>query len=184
MNDELGFSRDIDVGFRRDGKPKPNEPAVFGPSVREPQKTLEINRRASSAVAEVGELTIIQGTAANKFQIAAGFVNGEMPTFGGTALNDPTPPESTITDTTYYWIKCVGTFGTPDTYVITIQAETTVGTPAGTDISGTGFVAFFYIGKVEVDTAPDPDTYTIDNQHSGGNLGVDSWGLYNLWWRR
>ena len=44
MSDELGFSRDTDVGFSRDGKPKPNEPAVFGPSVREPQKTLEINR--------------------------------------------------------------------------------------------------------------------------------------------
>ena len=129
------------------------------------------------------KLVIVQGTAANKFQISPGVVNGVTPTLGGTAIDAATPPESTITETTYYWLKCVGTFGSPDSYVVTVQAETTAGVPTGTDISATGFVSFYYIGEVTVDTAPDPDTYTITNQHGGGNLGVDSWGLYNLWWR-
>lgn len=54
-DNKVGFSRDTYVGFRRDGKPKPNEPAVFGPSVREPQKTLEINRVPDAlAVATTG----------------------------------------------------------------------------------------------------------------------------------
>lgn len=128
-------------------------------------------------------LVIIQGTAANKFQVTPGYVNGEMPTLSSVALDNSTPPEATISVTTYFWLKCVGTFGSPDTYVVTVQTETTAGVPTGTDISGTGFVSFYYIGEVTVDTAPDPDTYTISNQHGGGNLGVDSWGLYNLWWR-
>jgi hypothetical protein len=129
-------------------------------------------------------LTIKQGTAADKFQIIPGYVNGDMPTLDSTELDAATPPESTVTETTYFWIKCVGTFDTPDTYVVTIETQTAVGVPSGTEISATGFVSFYYIGAVEVtDNDPDPDTYFINNRHGGGNLGVDSWGLYNLWWR-
>ena len=131
----------------------------------------------------INPLTIKQGSAADKFQIVRGVVNGETPTLGGIALDTTPTPESTITVSTYYWIKVVGTFGTPDTYVVTIEAVTTSGVPSGTDISASGFVSFYYIGEVDVDTSTDPDTYTITNQHGGGNLGVDSWGLYNLWWR-
>lgn len=129
-------------------------------------------------------LTIKQGSASDKFQIVPGVVNGEMPTLGGITLDATTTPESTITESVYYWIKVVGTFATPlDTYVVTIEAVTTDGVPSGTDITATGFVSFYYIGEVDVDTSTDPDSYTITNQHSGGNLGVDSWGLYNIWWR-
>ena len=137
------------------------------------------------------KLTIKQGTAADKFQIVPGTVNSEMPTLGGVAINSPvspatTPdtPESTITATTYFWLKCVGLFATPDTYTVTVETVTTAGVPAGTAITATGFTSFFYIGRVVVDTAPDPDTFTIQNQHSGGNLGVESFGNVNLWWVR
>jgi hypothetical protein len=130
------------------------------------------------------KLTIKQGTAENKFQIIPGTVNSEMPTLDTVALDDSTPPEITVTADTWVWVKCVGTFGDPDTYVITIDTEEVDTVPTGTDISATGFVSFYYIGKIAVtDNSPDPDTYEIENQHGGGNLGVDSWGLYNLWWR-
>lgn len=130
------------------------------------------------------KLVIVQGTAANKFQISPGVVNGVFPTLSAVAINAATPPESTITETTYYWLKCVGTFGSPDSFVVTVETDTTEFIPSGTAITATGFVSFYYIGKVDVtDNDPDPNTYSIVNQHGGGNLGVDSWGLYNLWWR-
>jgi hypothetical protein len=129
------------------------------------------------------KLTIKQGTAVDKFQIIPGTVNSEMPTLATVALDDSTPPEITVTADTWVWVKCVGTFGSPDTYVITIVTESADTVPTGTEITTTGFVSFYYIGNIVIDTVPDPDTYTITNQHGGGNLGVDSWGLYNLWWR-
>ena len=130
------------------------------------------------------KLTIKQGTAANKFQIIPGVVNNVFPTLSAVSINAEPPPESTITETTHYWLKCVGTFGTPDSFVVTIETDTTEFIPSGTAITATGFVSFYYIGRVDVtDNDPDPDTYSIVNQHGGGNLGVDSWGLYNLWWR-
>ena len=127
-------------------------------------------------------LQIIKGTETGEYKITTGTVNSETPTLGGTALDDAAPPEFTVAATTYVWIKCVGVFATPDTYTVTIETTTTAGVPAGTAISATGFTSFFYIGEVEF-TAGSPATYAITNQHSGGNLGVDSWGLYNLWWR-
>lgn len=130
------------------------------------------------------KLTIKLGTAEDKFQIIPGYVNSEMPTLDTVALDDSTPPEITVTEDTWVWVKCVGTFGAPDTYVITIVTEITDTVPTGTEITSTGFISFYYIGKIAIiDNSPDPDTYEIDNQHGGGNLGVDSWGLYNLWWR-
>jgi len=134
------------------------------------------------------KLTLKQGTEADKLQVIPGTVNGEMPTLAGTALDatvgDPAlPPEITVAVDTWVWIKCVGTFGDPDTYVVTIVTETTDAPPAGTAISATGFTSFENIGYITVDTAPDPDAYEITNVHGGGNLGVDSWGLYNHWWR-
>jgi hypothetical protein len=130
------------------------------------------------------KLTIKQGTAADKFQIIPGTVNSQTPTLGGIALDATTKPEITVTADTWVWVKVVGTFGTPDTYVVTIETEATDSVPSGTDISATGFVAFYYIGKILfTDNDPDPDTFEIVNQHGGGNLGVDSWGLYNHFWR-
>ena len=147
---------------------------------------MNVIRRIRRATAVVGKLLIIQGTDTGKYQITAGTVNGEDPTLGGVAIGgdaeaDPVVaiPEFTVTATTYVWIKCVGVFGSPDTYTVTIETEATTDTPTGTAITATGFTSFYYIGEVEVDT----EDFTITNQHGGGNLGVDSWGLYNLWWR-
>ena len=128
------------------------------------------------------KLTIIQGTAADKFQIVPGYVNGEMPTLSSVALDAATPPEITVTADVWVWIKVVGTFGTPDSYVVTIETNSTSDVPAGTAITATGFTSFYLIGDIDF-TSGSPDTYDITNQHGGGNLGVDSWGLYNLWWR-
>ena len=153
-------------------------------------RIVTVPSQARSTAAVALPLTLKQGTAVDKFQVIPGYVNGVMPTLGGVAINSPvspatTPatPEITVTADVWVWLKCVGTFGAPDSYVVTIETSSTDTAPAGTAITATGFVSFYKIGDVAVDTAPDPDTYTITNQHGGGNLGVDSWGLYNLWWR-
>lgn len=157
---------------------KENRLAEFGPLVREPQKTIEIHRAIDEAVVvEELKLIITRGTSDNTYRVTSGFVNGEMPTLFGLSLESEEPPEVTVSGTASFYLKCVGTFGSQslDTHVVTVHIETSGFTPEGTDITGEGFVSYFYIGKVE--------SGAIINQHGGGNLGVSSWGLYNLWWR-
>jgi hypothetical protein len=127
-------------------------------------------------------LTIKQGTAADKFQIVSGYVNSLIPTLSGTALNNATPPEITVTADVWIYAKAVGTFGSPDTYVMTIHTEST-DTPPAEAVSATAFTSYFPIGMVDF-TSGSPSTYVIANYHSGGNLGVESFGAINLWWKK
>lgn len=183
-----GFGRIGGNGEAPSGRsPAPNIPAVFGPSVREPQKTLEINRVPdAAAAAETRNLIIVQGTAANKFQISPGYVNFEMPTLGAVALNNTTPPEVTVSADTWFWVKVVGSFGVggEDTYVVTIETSSTNATPAGTEITEAGFTAFRSIGHVDFTAGSPNDTFEIYNVYEGGNMGVDSYGNVNLFWRQ
>jgi len=160
--------------------------SVIGGQLKESPNgaTLVIDRQPnqSSARIPIGKLLITRGSEAGKYRITPGFVNGETPTLGGVAINAATPPEFTVTASTYFWIKCVGTFGSPDSFVVTIHTQTAATEPAGTAITGTGFTSFRFIGLVSF-TAGSPATYYINPQHGGGNLGVVSFGLYNLWWR-
>ena len=136
----------------------------------------------------IGKLLITGGSEAGKYRITDGSVNSETPTLTGVDIGgDPDanpvvdPPEFTVTETTYAWIKCVGTFGTPDTYVITIHTQTAGTVPTGEEITATTFTSFREIGRVDFE-AGSPATYTINNIHGGGNFGVDSFGNVNLWW--
>lgn len=126
-------------------------------------------------------LIIIPGSTNEKWRIEPGTVNGVTPTIGGTAIDAATPPEITIAADTWVWLKCVGTFGSPDSYVVTVETSTTADTPAGTDISATGFVSFFLVGTIAIPAGG--SAYQEENTHTGGDLGVDSWGLYNLWFK-
>jgi hypothetical protein len=128
------------------------------------------------------KLTIIQGTAADKFQIVPGYVNSVMPTLATVALDATTPPEITVTEPLYVWIKVVGTFGTPDSYVVTIETQTSSAYPSGVEITVTGFTSFWRIGLINFISGT-PDTFEILNAHSGGNLGVESFGNVNHWWK-
>lgn len=132
------------------------------------------------------KLVIVQGTAANKFQISPGYVNFEMPTLGAVALNNATPPEVTVSADTWFWVKVVGTFGIggDDTYVVTIETSSTNATPAGTEITETGFTAFRSIGHVDFTAGSPNETFEINNVYEGGNMGVDSYGNVNLFWRQ
>ena len=129
------------------------------------------------------KLTIKQGTAENKFQIIPGTVNSEMPTLNPIPLDAETKPEITVTADTWVWVKCVGTFGSPDSYVVTIETSATEDVPSGTDITSTGFTSFRGLGRVNF-TAGSPNTFEIINVYSGGDLGVDSYGSVNHWWKQ
>ena len=127
-------------------------------------------------------LTITNGSAVDKFRIYPGYVNAQMPTLAGTALNNATPPEITVSSDVWVYVKCVGTFGSPDTYVITIHTEASATLPTEA-ISATAFTSYFYIGWIDF-TAGSPATYDFTNDHSGGNLGIESFGSINLWWKK
>jgi hypothetical protein len=130
------------------------------------------------------KLTIKQGTAADKFQIVPGTVNDEMPELSATALDDATPPEITVAADVWVWVKCVGLFDEygEDTYTVTIETSATSTMPSGSEITATGFTSFRKIGNVDF-TAGSPDTFAITNTHSGGDLGVESFGNVNHWWK-
>jgi hypothetical protein len=113
-----------------------------------------------------------------KFGVSVGRVNLQIPTLGGVALDDPTPPTETITATTYVWLKCVGTFGSPDTYVVTVEATTSTTAPDPDSISGTGFVSCLPIAEITVASGAITDI----RQLVFANLGVDSYGNINNWW--
>jgi len=170
--------------------------AEWGNSIREAIWRLSKRKfpdQTFSVSGVVLKLQIGSGSEIGKYKITDGVVNSETPTLdddpiGGDPEGEPPTsiPEFTVEETTYVWIKCVGVFGTPDTFTVTIETQTEDDVPAGTEITATGFTSFYKIGKVEFEAAEeegDKDIYTIVNQHGGGNLGVDSWGLYNLWWR-
>jgi len=132
-------------------------------------------------------LQITDGTEVGKYQITDGTVNTQTPTLGGVEISgdpdaDPVvlPPEFTVTATTYVWIKVVGVFASPDTYTITIETPTTSAPPTEA-VSASGFTSYHLVGYVTF-TSGSPDTYSITNDHSGGNLGIESFGGVNLWW--
>jgi hypothetical protein len=131
------------------------------------------------------KLTIKQGTAANKFQIIPGTVNYVMPTLATIALDAATPPEITVTADTWAWVKVVGDFDEfgDDTYTVTIVTSSTSSMPSGTEITETGFTSYRLIGYVDF-TAGSPDTFSINNIFSGGDLGVESFGNVNHWWKQ
>lgn len=147
--------------------------------------TLEFRPGASfipAATATKPPLILIAGSDNTKVQVTPGVVNFVSPTISGTALNNDPAPEITVTEsTTYFWIKCVGVFGAPDTYTITIETTTTTSPPASAAVSSTGFTSCFYIGYV---TFASGAITGIFNNYEGGNLGVESFGSVNLWWHQ
>ena len=123
------------------------------------------------AVSSTGTLTV---------GVESGTVNLLVPTLGGTALDNSTPPTLTITATRHLWLKCVGTFGSPDTYVLTVEDAATSTVPAGTAITATGFTSYLYLGYATVSggviTAVSPVNY-------GFNWNVESLGSVNVWFK-
>lgn len=123
-------------------------------------------------------LTLYQADT-NKVGVYDGTVRGQRPTLGGTALDNDPPPTATISRTRYFWIKAVCLFATEE-YTLTIEQTDTDAPPGDPAISSTGFTSYFYIGYAEWDAGA---IAAIVNEYTGGNLGVDSFGAYNRWWR-
>ena len=116
------------------------------------------------------QMTDISVGATLKVSIRQGTVNGVYP----TGMNATTPKEFTITATTTFYLKVVGTFGAPDTYAVTI--ETTAVTES---ITGTGFVSGYAIGAATVSSGA---IVSPMNQLVFKSLGVESAGSENMWW--
>lgn len=119
-----------------------------------------------------------------KVGIAPGLVNLISPTFTGASpsgtLADSPPPLLTITATTYFWLKCVGTFGSPDTYAVTVEASSTSAVPSGTTITGTGFTSYWSIGSVTVSGGV---ITAVNPLHTGTDWQVESYGSVNEWFQ-
>lgn len=115
-----------------------------------------------------------------KVGVTSGTVNLVVPTLGGTALDNSTPPTLTIAATTYLWLKCVGTFGSPDSYVVTVESNTTGTLPSGTAITATGFTSFLYLGLATVASSA---ITSVTPYNYGNNWNVESLGSVNVWFK-
>ena len=133
----------------------------------------------SNNAAKVLPLQIAKATN-TEIYITVGVVNyGNYPTISGTPIDNDPKPLITISAESYIWIKCVGTFGSPDTYVVTIEKTASSTPPASSAITTTGFTSCFLIGTVGFAGGVITE---ITNIFSGGNLGVESFGSNNFWW--
>lgn len=122
----------------------------------------------------------IQNAGESKIYITPGLVNyTNYPTISGTSINDNPKPTLTISANSWIWIKCVGTFGTTDTYVVTIEKTTSSTQPSPSSITATGFTSCLMIGTVGFSSG---SITAITNIFSGGNLGVESFASTNMWW--
>lgn len=105
-----------------------------------------------------------------------GLVNNVVPTIGSSPLTKTFPfPTISIGQTTNVWLKVVGTFGSPDTYV----AEITI-TSGNDAISATEFTSYYPLASVDY-TGGTPASINITPIHSGGNLIVRSMGNSIFW---
>lgn len=113
------------------------------------------------------------------FGVRAGLANGQTPTLGGDPLTDNPAPLVVITASRAIWIKCVATFGSPDTYVFTIENTADLSTvPTAEAISGTGFTSCLALGEITIASG----VVTGITQLVQSNLGVESYGNINNWW--
>ena len=141
-------------------------------------RQVTITGRVNNA-AKVIPLQIAKATN-TQIYITVGLVNYTYyPTISGVAINNDPRPLLTISANSYIWIKCVGTFGSPDTYVVTIERTDSSTPPATSAITTTGFTSCFLIGTVDFAGGIITE---ITNIFSGGNLGVESFGSNNFWW--
>jgi len=112
----------------------------------------------------------------NKVGVTPGYCNGIMPTIGGTALDASPKPQLTITANCLVWLQIVGTFGSPDTYVVTVESGATV-TP--TSITGTEFTGTWLLGNVTLNDLGDA---IVSPVYLGGNIQCDSFGnIVHVW---
>lgn len=135
-----------------------------------------LNRGPSSEFFDdVAGLQIINSENEDFYHVTSGTVNGVVPTLGGTSLDNDPRPEIDGTADVWVFAKVVGTFGTPDSYVVTIETNSSATPPSSESISSTSFTSLFLIGSVQGGV--------IDNDFSGGNLRVESMGQVILWWK-
>ena len=135
------------------------------------QDSVQVPRRGGGGSSSPLPLTLKKGTDVDDIQIIPGYVNLEMPTLGGTALNHATPPEITVTADVWVWLKCVGTFGSPDTYVVTVETTTTATAPTGTTITAMLTIERHgYDGDLKFDVDNLPHGVIVDNIGLSGIL--------------
>lgn len=189
MNDDgLRIHQGVDAVFRRGAKPRPNEPAMFGPSVREPQKTLEINRRPVGGGTS-RELNSLQcsfrdddGTWKLKFvpgyvRISTSGGDGEIvPGIGGVAIDAEDPPELSVVNANRIYLKVTASFTSPQSATVTIE-NLGASTP-NSSVTSTGFTGYFFIAQF-FEGAGSPTL----NQGQGGNVQVMVWGASIFFWR-
>jgi hypothetical protein len=120
------------------------------------------------------------GVATLKIGITPGLVNSISPSTAGGTLAATPPPLATITATTHFWLKCVGTFGEPDTHVVTVETSASATPPAANSLNATGFTTCLYLGYAIVSGGAIASIYSASNP-TWSSLICDSSGSAVFW---
>ena len=141
-------------------------------------KEVEEADAAEEAATPTHPFQMSNATAAGvlKVRFKPGYVNSQLPT-GWDAVTGFT--SASISSSTYFWLKCVGTFVSAgaDTYAVTIEATTTNARPSGTAITTSGFTSFRLLGVVTISGG----AITSISNNVTANQQVESFGTINLW---
>lgn len=116
-----------------------------------------------------------------------GKVNGVIPTIGGVPLWSETDPDYvqptiTVTATRHFFLKVVATFGSPDTYTVTIESNNSISPPAGSALTASGFTGYTYIGSAAISGSP--SVMTLNSVATAGwtNVECDTDGAAIYFW--
>lgn len=140
--------------------------------------------RGGGSSAATGRLVLVSAMTTDDppapgFSVTNGYVNDQIPTLDTVSLDDDPAPVQEITGSKAVWIKVVGTFGTPDTYVITIETSANTSTlPTANDISPTGFTFSKLLGTVALDGSAG----VVTPIYEGGDIACESLGTMIHWW--
>lgn len=144
-------------------------------SSKKPIEPWHVKKVGGEDSAAILPLTLVQGSKSNRVKVVPGTINGEVPTLSGTALDNATPPEITITGTKHVYAKVVGSIS-GDGFTYTVTIETTQPTEA---ISATSWTTGWLLGWATSSSGG----MNITNVHSGGNLGATAFGNVTLWYK-
>ena len=129
-----------------------------------------------------GRLEVVASEHEKAVNVIFGLINDEIPKIGGSELDHEDPTDIDLSNgLNYIWAKVVGTWGSTDSYAVTIEKTTSTDPPTPSDISGTEFTSCFRLASVEMGEGPH-FVREITLSHQGGDLRVESFGSIIYWW--